>query len=437
MVNLNERYAARRAELIKRLGNTAAIFVNPPERLRSGDTHYPYRAESTVLYLSGFDEPEAALLLRPNAEDGKQFVMFVPPKDPSKELWTGVRAGVEGAVSDFGADEAFPLDAFESKLPDLLGGFDGVCYRFGADAHYDRVVLEAYSKFASMSYARAMKSGPAKLVDPSPLVHEMRLYKDAQEVELTRKAVKLTRDGHAVALNFVRPGVREYEVAAELYYAYNKAGGHWSFPAIVAGGNNACTLHYVRNDQTLKDGQLVLIDSGAEYGGYTADVTRTFPVGKDFTKAQRTVYEICLHAQALCCKMGKPGVEFIEMHNTDVRLLVEGLVSEKVLEGPVDKVIEEKTYQKVFPHRTGHWLGLDVHDVGRYAVDGINRKLEPGMMYTVEPGIYIPVGTEGVSEEFWGIGIRIEDDVLVTDTGCEVLTREIPKTAADILKIKS
>ena len=420
-------YASRRAALFEHIGDGIAIIPTSPERLRSRDSHHPYRFDSYFWYLSGFPEPEAVLVLI----GGKtpRTLLFCREKNEEREIWDGFRYGPAAAREAFGVDEAYPFDTFEQKLPDLLSNRDVLWFAFGQDPAWDTRITAALNQVRAQ--VRAGKRAPASLRDLREPLDRMRLVKDAHEMEIMRRAAAITAAGHVRAMRHCRAGLAEYELEAELTHEFRRRGasGH-AYAPIVAGGTNACVLHYIENDKLLADRTLVLIDAGCELEGYAADITRTFPVSGNFTAAQRDVYEIVLAAQAAAIAAVKPGAPFIAYHDAALRVLVQGMIDLKLLSGALDGLIESEAYKPFYMHRTGHWLGLDVHDAGEYKRGDDWIALEPGMTLTVEPGLYIRPGAQA-PKALHGIGIRIEDDILVTPTGAEVYT-SAPKTVADI-----
>ncbi len=420
-------HAARRARLMARIGeHGAALFGANPVRNRSNDTDYAYRPNSDLWYLTGFEEPEAVALLLPGHEE-HPFVLFLRERDRKVEIWDGPRLGVDGAEAALGADKAFPIGALDEQLPKLLGGRSSLQYALGVDPALDRSVIRAYRM--AQRTARGRKRAPLAIIEPGRALHEMRLVKTPPEVEALRKACRISAEGHVRGMRLTRPGMAEYELQAEIEYEFRRQGARSvGYESIVGGGANACVLHYIDNRATLEDGQLVLVDAAAEVAGYTGDITRTWPVGGTFSGHQRMIYDLVLRAQMEAISMVRPGLLWAEMHKATVHVITEGLIDMGILEGPVEKAIEEKTFRKFFMHGTGHWLGIDVHDVGAYALDGeASRPLEPGMVFTVEPGIYFHPEEEASPPDFVGIGVRIEDDILVTEDGCEVLSSHVPK----------
>jgi Xaa-Pro aminopeptidase len=421
-------YAERRRQLAGQIGAGLAVIATAPERARNRDTHYPYRHDSYFYYLTGFPEPEAVLVLAGGAEP--RAILFCREKNAEREIWDGFRHGPEGARERFGFDEAHPIAELDAKMTTLLADRAALWYPLGADAAWDERVMRWLN--AVRAQARAGVTAPHQLHDLHATLDEMRLVKDAHELALMRRAAAISAAAHRRAMLAARAGASEYEVEAELLYEFRRRGAQ--FPAywpIVAGGANACVLHYVQNDQPLADGALLLIDAGCELEGYAADITRTFPVNGRFSGAQREVYDIVLAAQAAAMGQVRAGNAWNEPHDAAVRVLAQGMLDLKLLAGSLDAVLEKEAYKRFYMHRTGHWLGMDVHDAGEYKRAGAWRALEPGMTLTVEPGLYIRPGDD-VPERLRGIGVRIEDDVVVTRGACEVLTAEAPKAIDEI-----
>ncbi len=420
------------AEFMRRMEpNSVAILPGAREATRSHDTEYRFRQDSDFHYLTGFPEPDAIAVIAP-AKDGARFTLFVRPRDPEKETWTGRRAGVEGAKERFGADAAFPVEEFAGKLQELINGARHLYYRLGnGQPELDRVVIEELARMRMLG--RRGVHPPQAIIDPGTVLHEMRLFKTEEEVALMQRAADIASEAHREAMRQVRPGMNEYEVEALIEYTFRRGGASGpAYNSIVGGGVNATILHYVNNDAELRDGELLLVDAGAEYMGYASDITRTFPVNGRFNEAQREIYELVLEAQERCIEMVAPGVTLDEMHERSVEILTAGMVRLGLLKGDPAKLIEDGEYKKFYMHRLGHYLGLDVHDAGRYHLDGEPRPVESGMVMTVEPGIYIAEDAEGVPDKYLGIGVRIEDDILVTPTGHRVLTSAAPKGVAEI-----
>jgi Xaa-Pro aminopeptidase len=421
-------YARRRARLAARLGNGVAIVPTAPECLRNRDAHYPYRYDSYFYYLTGFREPEAVLVLV--GGETPRSMLFCREKNAEREIWDGFRYGPEAAREAFAFDEACSITELDARMPDLLADRPAVQVHLGSDPLWDGRVLGWVN--AVRGRARSGVAAPGDLRDVRVLLDEMRLIKDGHEVALMRRAGDISAAAHRLAMQAARPGVAEYAVEAVLQHEFRRCGAQApAYTPIVAGGVNACVLHYVENNATLADGDLLLIDAGCELDGYASDITRTFPVNGRFSGPQRDVYELVLAAQAAAIAVVKPGAHWNAPHDAAVAVLAQGFIDLKLLCGTLDAVLEQETYKQFYMHRTGHWLGLDVHDAGEYKTGGEWRELQPGMVLTVEPGCYIRPGP-GVPEAFAHIGIRIEDDALVTDGGCEILSAAAPKSVADI-----
>ncbi len=421
-------YARRRARLAARLGNGVAIVPTAPECLRNRDAHYPYRYDSYFYYLTGFREPEAVLVLV--GGETPRSMLFCREKNAEREIWDGFRYGPEAAREAFAFDEACSITELDARMPDLLADRPAVQVHLGSDPLWDGRVLGWVN--AVRGRARSGVAAPGDLRDVRVLLDEMRLIKDGHEVALMRRAGDISAAAHRLAMQAARPGVAEYAVEAVLQHEFRRCGAQApAYTPIVAGGVNACVLHYVENNAILADGDLLLIDAGCELDGYASDITRTFPVNGRFSGPQRDVYELVLAAQAAAIAVVKPGAHWNAPHDAAVAVLAQGFIDLKLLGGTLDAVLEQETYKQFYMHRTGHWLGLDVHDAGEYKTGGEWRELQPGMVLTVEPGCYIRPGP-GVPEAFAHIGIRIEDDALVTDGGCEILSAAAPKSVADI-----
>jgi len=427
----SREFKERRRRLMKAMKkNSIAIIASAPAVIRNRDVEYPFRQHSDFHYLTGFHEPEAVVVLVPGRKEGP-FLLFCRPFDPEKAIWTGRHAGLEGAIADHGADAAYPIDTLETELPRLLRDCEQVYFPIGQDAELDEAVFGAVRTLRHE--ARSGTVPPGTFTDIEPLIHEQRLIKSPQEIRVMRKAAAVSVLGHLRAMRTTRPGIYEYDIEAELSHEFARNGMRTlAYPSIVAGGENACVLHYTENDQQLKAGDLLLIDAGAEYQNYASDITRTFPISGKFSPAQRQLYDLVLDAQLAAIETIRPGAPWNAPHDTAVRVLTEGLVRLGLLKGKPASLIRSEAYRKFYMHRPGHWLGMDVHDVGAYRVQGDWRPLKAGMVLTVEPGLYVAPGCPDVDPAFHGIGIRIEDDVLVTPEGCEVLTQDLPKRAQDI-----
>ena len=418
---LEEQFAERRNRLMRlmKAGGGAAVFGGAHEVLRNGDVHHDFRQSSIFHYLTGFDEPDAVAVFLPG--HAKPFVLFVRPHDPAMEIWVGPRAGVEGAVRDFGADAAFPIEKLEEELPRLLIEAGSVYFSLGTDDHVQSIIT------AALGRRRTAPNAIEEIIDPAPLVAGLRLLKSREELDALQRAIDVTGAGIEAAVRATRPGMHEYEVQAVLEGEYRRAGAmRLGFPSIVASGPNSCTLHYVANTRKMGKNDLLLLDTGAEWDYYSADVSRTFPVGGAFTMQQRAVYDIVLEAQAAGIEATRPGATLVDVHDAALKVVVQGLRRLKVLDGRVDALIKSGAYRPYFMHGTSHWLGLDVHDAGPYRVGDASIELKAGMVLTVEPGIYIGPKASA-PRELRGIGVRIEDDVLVTRTGHRNLSEAIPR----------
>ena len=427
-------YQRRRHRLLAAIGREGvAILTTAPEQVRNGHTHYPYRQASDFTYLTGFPEPEALLVLIPGRKEG-EVVLFCRPRDPEKEVWEGARAGVEGAIKFYGADQAYPFHALDEELPRLIADRDQLHYPLARDADLDLKVMGWIQQLRAQ--ARAGVSAPRALVSLEALLHEQRLIKDKTEIKLMRRAARVSAAAHRRVMRFCQPGRWEFELEAEFTRACAEGGARFqAYPPIVGGGANACVLHYADNAERLRDGDLVLIDAGGELDGYASDITRTYPVNGRFSPPQRELYELVLAAQAAAIAKVVPGNRWIEPHEAAVKTLTRGLVDLGLLAGgrkAVPKLIREEAYKPYFMHRTGHWLGMDVHDVGDYKRGGDWRRFEPGMALTVEPGLYVAPTRQEAPKRFRGIGIRIEDDLVVTAEGHEILSSDAPKSVAEI-----
>lgn len=425
-------FRRRRDALAEKLGNAIAIVPAAVHHLRNNDAEYEYRQHSDFYYLTGFNEPEAVLVMAPGRD--QRDTLFLRRRDREQEIWTGKRLGVEAAPSTLEMDAAFAIEEFDEKLGPMLVGFERLAYAFGRDEAFDRRVHAALA--AARHAVRRGGKAPLEFVEPGTIVHEMRLRKSDQELELMRRAGAITRKGHIAGMRATHPGMWEYELEAVIEYAYRMDGSPANaYSSIVAGGVNATILHYNSNREVLADGALVLVDSAAEFELYASDVTRTWPVDGRFSAEQRAIYEIVLAAQKAAIEEVRPGKAFRAYHETALRVLCEGLLAIGLLKGNIDDVIANESYRDFYPHNTGHWLGLDVHDVGRYRDSGDSwRTLEPGMVMTVEPGIYVQQDLR-VDDRWKGIGVRIEDDILCTAGAPENLTPGIPKEIDELESI--
>ena len=426
-----QEFARRRKALMAMMEpNSIAILPAADEKPRSRDTQFHFRQDSDFFYLTGFPEPEAVLVLSPDRNHG-EYVLFCRERDKDKEIWDGYRAGPEGACKDYGADDAFPIDDIDEILPGLIEGRERVYYTMGKDASFDKRLMGWVNRIRAK--VRAGAHPPGEFLDLDHFLHDMRLYKSAAEIRVMATAAEISARAHKRAMQACTPGMHEYELEAEIQHECAKSGARFqAYNTIVGGGKNACILHYIENADKLRDGDLVLIDAGCEYESYASDITRTFPVNGKFSKEQKAVYNLVLKAQAAALNAVKPGNHWNEPHDQSVRVITEGLVELGLLKGKPEKLIEQEKYRDFYMHRIGHWLGMDVHDVGDYKVGGEWRVLEPGMVMTVEPGIYISPDNENVAKKWRGIGIRIEDDVLITKDGNAVLSRDVPKTVTEI-----
>jgi Xaa-Pro aminopeptidase len=428
---VNDLYAKRREHLLKTMGPGVVIIPSTPIAIRNNDVEHEYRQDSDFFYLTGFDEPESVLVLSNQHEH--KMVLFVRPRDVTREIWDGPRAGVEGAVRDFGANAAFTVGELADKLPDYLGNVQRAFYRVGRDRSFDDRFFHALDRVRSR--ARTGISTPSEIVDPGVYISEMRLRKSSEELKTMARASEITREAHLRAMHVAKPGAYEYEVEAEIIRIFRFHGSERpAYGSIVGSGPNATILHYRKNDRKMQDGDLLLIDAGAEYGYYASDVTRTFPVNGKFTKEQRAIYELVLAAQEASINAVRPGITIDDVHQASVNVLTQGLLDLGLLKGTFNEAVEKGTYKSFYMHRTSHWLGMDVHDVGPYFEGGKARPLQPGFVLTVEPGLYIGKDAD-VDPKWRGIGVRIEDDIAVTDTGFANLTSEIPRSVAEIEQI--
>ncbi|HWU83087.1 MAG TPA: Xaa-Pro aminopeptidase [Methylophilaceae bacterium] len=427
-VNIKE-FRARRARLLADMGEGVALIPTAPEAIRNRDSHYPYRFDSYFHYLTGFREPEALLVVVAGVDP--KSILFCRDKDTEREIWDGFRYGPEAALSAFGVDEAYSITLLDEWVLEHLANQPRLYYSLGGDAAWDQRVMRWLNDLRGQ--ARGGVSAPAALHDVRPLIDEMRLYKSAFELDIMRRAAQISAEAHRRAMQAVRPNMMEYEIEAELLHTFYQHGSRSpAYSSIVAGGANACVLHYVENDAQLKNGDLLLIDAGCELDGYASDITRTFPVGGKFSGPQKDLYELVLAAQAAAIEAARPGAHWNMPHEAALEVLIGGFIHFGLCKGSPEAVLESGDYRRFYMHRTGHWLGLDVHDAGEYKQkNGDWRLLQPGMTLTVEPGCYVRPADD-VPEPFWNIGIRIEDDVAITEAGCEVLTIAAPKTVFDI-----
>lgn len=425
-----KEFAKRRQHLMDIMGpDTVAVLPNAPVANRNRDVDYPYRSDSNFHYLTGFDEPESVLVLIPGREHG-EYILFCRERDLDKEIWDGYRAGQDGAINNFGADDSYPISDLDDILPGLLEDKEKVYYTMGNQPSFDQRMVSWLNHLRQAS--RSGKHSPTEIIELEHCLNELRLFKSRQEIKAMKQAAKASVQAHIRAMQFTKPGKWEYEVEAEIIHEFMKNGCRSpAYPSIVGGGENGCILHYIENNAKLKNNDLLLIDAGAEFECYAGDITRTFPVNGKFSSAQAAIYQVVLDAQKAAIAAVKPGNHWNQPHEVAVAVLTQGLVDLGILKGNVAQLIEDGAYREFYMHRTGHWLGMDVHDVGDYKVGGEWRLLEPGMVLTVEPGLYIRDQAH-VDKKWHFIGIRIEDDVLVTKDGCEVLTEAAPKEIDEI-----
>jgi Xaa-Pro aminopeptidase len=427
----NKEHSARRKELMSLMhSNSIAIISAAPEKVRSRDTHYPYKQNVNLSYLCGFPEPESVLVLIPGRAQG-EMVLFCRDKDPLRETWDGYREGPEGAVSNFGADDAFPIADIDDILPNLIEGKDRLYYAIGKDPEFDRHLMDWVNHVRNQRGNGALP--PGEFVDLDHFINEMRLFKTAGELKIMRKAAEISVSAHSRAMKASKPGLFEYQLQAEIEHEFAVHGSAGAaYTSIVGGGKNGCILHYIENRDALKDGDLVLIDAGCEYQNYAADITRTFPVNGKFSDEQAAIYDIVLQAQTDAIAVIGPGIEYNKTNEATVLAITQGLVDLGILHGDVDELIASEAHREFYMHGAGHWLGMDVHDVGDYKIDGQWRVYEPGMVVTIEPGIYIAPGNPNVDKKWHGIAVRIEDDIVVTKDGNENITAGVPKKRDEI-----
>jgi len=421
------------AEFMKRMDKkSVAIIPAAREVTRSNDTQYRYRQDSDFLYLTGFEEPDSIAIIAPDRE--QKYTLFVRARDPEREIWDGKRFGVEGARSEFGADEAYPIAEFDEKLHDILDGAHVLYYRLGVNPDLDNKIIGEIARMRALN--RKPIHPPRTIIDPATIVHEMRVIKSDEEIELMQRAADIAAEAHVEAMKAVRPGMKEFEVEALIEHFFRRHGAAGpAYTSIIGAGANATVLHYISNIGELRDCELLLIDAGAEYHGYASDITRTFPINGRYTKAQREIYDLVLETQMACVEMVRPGTTHDELKSHSIELLTAGMVRLGLLQGNPAQLIKDKKYEKFYMHGLGHMLGIDVHDVGVYYYDKQSRALEPGTVMTVEPGLYISPYSKDIPEQYLGIGVRIEDDVLCTNNGPRVLTSKVPKHADEIEKL--
>ena len=427
----NQEYKRRRRHLMQIMGNDAvAIIPAALVRMRNRDAEFQYRQDSDFHYITGFDEPEAVAVLVPEREHG-EYILFCRENDKKMEIWNGPRAGQDGAIEKYAADDSFPIEDIDDILPGLLENKEKVYYTMGVHPDFDQRVIKWVNHLREQS--RQGVHTPGEFVALDHQLHDMRLYKSAAEIKVMRNAAKISAKAHIQAMQFCKPGLYEYQLEAELLHSFMHQGARFpAYSSIVGGGVNGCILHYVENRDVLKDGDLVLIDAGAELECYASDISRTFPVNGKYSKEQRALYEIVLAAQLAAIEQVKPGKHWNDPHEAAIKVITQGLIDVGILKGKLATLIKKEAYKDFYMHRTGHWLGMDVHDVGDYKVDEEWRVLEPGMVLTVEPGLYISADNDKVAKKWHNIGIRIEDDVLVTKNGHEVLSKDAPKDPDEI-----
>ena len=424
-------FSSRRKKLSELvLDDSVILLCSSNIKSRNSDSDYPFRQDSNFYYLSGFNEPESIIVIRPSAKKRK-YVIFCRDRDPLREQWDGFRSGQDGAREVYGADEAYSISLINEIMPELLEGSKNIYYSMSSPCGLDKRINIWVDQIRLNT--RAGAEPPQNLLSLDSIIHEMRLLKSDEEIEVMKQAAEITTEAHIRAMKAVKPGMFEYQLEAEYLYAFNKNGARApAYNSIVGGGNNACILHYVENNSELKDGDMVLVDAGCEYKYYASDVTRTFPVNGSFTEEQKQIYSVVLEAHKQSMDQLKPGNKWNLAHEKSVEVIVEGLIELGIIKGSKQEAIDTGEYSKYYMHRIGHWLGMDVHDVGSYKQDGDWRDLEPGMVMTIEPGIYILDSLEGVEDKWKGIGVRIEDDVLVTQEGFEVLTPDIPRSIEEV-----
>jgi Xaa-Pro aminopeptidase len=429
MIKVKE-YKKRRQQLMQMAGDESVVIVRAAApKLRNNDVHYPYRQDSDFLYLSGFSEPEAMIVLLPDGKEGRS-ILFCRERDPHREMWDGLMAGTEGAVGEFGFDEAFPIGESGERLPKMLHGRERICFDLGKDPDFDHQLINWMNEFRAKTRKKFL--APDEIIALGHNLHEMRLFKSRTEITAMRKSARIASKAHRRAMEVCKPGMNEAEIHAELLHTFVHNQCEPSYIPIVGGGANACVLHYISNRDPLNDGDLLLIDAGAEYDGYASDITRTFPVNGTYSGPQKDLYQLVLESQLKAIDTVHAGNPWEQVHETAVRIATEGMIELGIIKGGLEEALEEEYFKDYYVHNTGHWLGLDVHDVGEYEIDGHSRILEPGMVFTVEPGIYIPPSANAVDETWRGMGIRIEDNVVVTRKDADILTSDICKTTSEI-----
>ncbi|MGB7451197.1 MAG: aminopeptidase P N-terminal domain-containing protein [Lysobacterales bacterium] len=425
-----KEYIKRRQRLMEMVGDESVVIVRAAvHKIRNNDVRYPYRQDSDFMYLSGFSEPEAMIVLLPQAKSGRS-ILFCRERDPHREMWDGLMTGTNGAVEQFGFDKAFPISEIAERLPPMLHGRERVYYDLGKDPDFDQLLIGWMNEFRAKT--RKKFHAPDEIIALGHNLHEMRLFKSRTEITTMKKSARIAASAHRRAMQICKPGMNEAEIHGELMRTFILNQCEASYIPIVGGGANACVLHYISNRDTLNDGDLLLIDAGAEFDGYASDITRTFPVNGKFTGPQKDLYQVVLESQLKAIDSVRAGNPWEHVHETAVRVATEGMIDLGILKSGLEEALEEEYFKDYYVHNTGHWLGLDVHDVGEYEIDGHSRVLEPGMVFTVEPGIYIPPTATAVGEAWRGMGIRIEDNVVVTRADADILTSDICKTTTDI-----
>lgn len=426
----HKEYARRRRQLMRMAGDDSIIILQAaPVRVRNNDVYYPYRQDSDLLYLTGFAEPEAMLVMIPEEKGGKS-ILFCRERDPEREMWDGRMVGLESAVADYGMDEAFEYKEMPTRLRDMLHDRERIFHDLGRDPRFDQQLIGWLNDFREES--RKTFHAPEEIHALDHMLHDMRVYKTREEIACMRKASRIAIEAHEAAMRSCEPGMNEAEIHAILLHTFTRYGCEPSYLPIVGGGANACVLHYISNNQDLNDGDLLLIDAGVEYDGYASDITRTFPVNGKFSAEQKALYELILDAQCTAMDQARAGNQWADVHQAAVRVAAQGMIDLKILKGGLEEVLEKESYKQFYVHNTGHWLGLDVHDVGEYTIDGHSRELEPGMVMTIEPGIYIPPGEDSVAERWRGLGLRVEDNVHVTKDEPQNLTAGLAHSVDEI-----
>lgn len=426
----NKEYSKRRQRLMDIVGDESVVIVRAAvHKIRNNDVHYPYRQDSDFMYLSGFSEPESMIVLLPQGKDCRS-ILFCREKDPHREMWDGLMAGTKGAIDQFGFDEAYPISEIAQRLPKMLRGRERIYYDLGKDPDFDHLLISWMNEFRAKTRKKFL--APDEIIALGHNLHEMRLFKSRTEITTMRKSARVAAVAHRRAMQACKPGMNEAEIHAELLHTFTMNQCEASYSPIIGGGANACVLHYISNRAVLNDGDLLLIDAGAEYDGYASDITRTFPVNGKFSGPQKDLYQVVLDSQISAIDAVREGNPWEHVHETAVRVATQGMIDLGILKGSLEEALEEEYFKDYYVHNTGHWLGLDVHDVGEYEIDGHSRVLERGMVFTVEPGIYIPANANVVDEVWRGTGIRIEDNVVVTREEADILTSDICKTSNEI-----